>query len=297
MKIVPVVVAFIAIMLVGFFAFSTRIEPGYVGVQVNTWGSGQGVNDIALKTPGRIWYQPWKTDIIKFPTFMQTAVWTAGEDESSPNDESISFPVEGQPVSTDVALTYTINPSQVPHIYVKFHQELETIQDSYLRNLVRKTLSDIASKYSQDSFIANQSTFMAQVREDLSKKLEKEGFLVDAITFTTAPRYPDSMVSAINERNKATQVALQKERELAQTTAEAAKTVASAKGTAEARLTTAKANAEAIIMEAEAEAKAIRLKTAALNEHYINYSKIQKWDGAMPKYTGTGGMILQIPSN
>src|ERR1700677_2475962 len=47
----------------------TKVEPGYVGIKVNNWGSQKGVQDYPLKT-GMVFYNPLTEDMYDFPTFM-----------------------------------------------------------------------------------------------------------------------------------------------------------------------------------------------------------------------------------
>ena len=75
-------------LIAGIVAISTftgcdRVEPGYVGIKVNQWGSQKGVNDFPLVTGG-VFYNPITEDIYKFPTFMQNAVWTKASTPGSP---------------------------------------------------------------------------------------------------------------------------------------------------------------------------------------------------------------------
>ena len=58
----------------------------------------------------------------------------------------------------------------------------------------------------------------------------------------------------------------------------------------EKNLTAAGHDAEAIKIRAEAEAYAIERVKEELTARYIDFSRIQKWNGALPKFTG-GGVI------
>jgi len=92
----------------------TRINAGYVGVEVNLAGSQRGAQDIPVRT-GWVFYSPLKTQVIEFPTFVQTVKWTADINEGHPvNEELIFNSREGQEVRTDVSLSYAIDPARVP---------------------------------------------------------------------------------------------------------------------------------------------------------------------------------------
>ncbi len=62
----------IAGVLLLFLSFSIweRIDAGHVGVKVNLYGDGKGVDDVTEVT-GLVFYNPFTTKIIEFPTFVQ----------------------------------------------------------------------------------------------------------------------------------------------------------------------------------------------------------------------------------
>ena len=47
-----------------------RIDAGHVGVKVNLYGSGKGVDDVTECT-GVVFYNPLSTKIYEFPTYIQ----------------------------------------------------------------------------------------------------------------------------------------------------------------------------------------------------------------------------------
>jgi regulator of protease activity HflC (stomatin/prohibitin superfamily) len=67
-----------------------------------------------------------------------------------------------------------------------------------------------------------------------------------------------------------------------------------AAGQADAKLLQAKAEAEAIRLKGEAEATAIRAQAEALREnpHLIELRKVERWDGSVPQWNGTGPLPL-----
>jgi regulator of protease activity HflC (stomatin/prohibitin superfamily) len=101
----------------------TRIEAGYVGVEINLAGSQRGAQDIPART-GWVFYSPLKTQVIAFPTFVQPVKWTADVNEGHPINEELVFnSKEGQEVRADVSLSYAIEPAKVPEFYVKYRTD------------------------------------------------------------------------------------------------------------------------------------------------------------------------------
>ena len=65
---------------------------------------------------------------------------------------------------------------------------------------------------------------------------------------------------------------------------------------ADKKIITAKAEAEAILAQAQAQADANKLLEESLSDKVIAYEQIQKWNGVMPKVTGSNsGMLINVP--
>jgi hypothetical protein len=72
------IAALLIAMLLGLFLVRvTRIEAGHVGVEINLAGKQRGASEIPVRT-GWVVYSPLSTQIIEFPTFVQTVKfsWT-----------------------------------------------------------------------------------------------------------------------------------------------------------------------------------------------------------------------------
>ena len=68
-----------------------RICAGHVGIKVNMAGGQRGVEDFPTIT-GWIFYLPFLTQVVEYPTFMQTATWTGDATSGLKGiDVSISF--------------------------------------------------------------------------------------------------------------------------------------------------------------------------------------------------------------
>ncbi|HYJ37468.1 MAG TPA: hypothetical protein VEV87_02585, partial [Chitinophagaceae bacterium] len=75
--------------------------------------------------------------------------------------------------------------------------------------------------------------------------------------------------------------------------AENQKLVAIAEG--EKRIAQARADSAALVIQAAGEAESIRRKQVSLNQNYIDYLKVQKWDGKLPQVqSGSNGLLFQI---
>ena len=91
---------------------------------------------------------------------------------------------------------------------------------------------------------------------------------------------------SINAKIEATQRALLRDNEVAQSKAEAEKLRVAAQGEADARLTRARAEAEAI---------AIKAKALRDNPDVLKLNAIEKWDGKLPVYSAGGAPTPFLP--
>ncbi|MEK7630866.1 MAG: prohibitin family protein [Patescibacteria group bacterium] len=275
------------ITAVGMMGGCTRIEPGHVGIVVNQMGSEKGVQDYTAQT-GVIWYNPATQDVLEYPTFVQTAVWTHNTQEGSPNNEEIIFSdKDGLAIAIDLSISWYLDAAKVPSFYVKFRSDdLETFTHGFLRNVARDHFNDVGPLYGAEQHMGvKREEFMLAVRKRVNDQLAQYGVVIEQFGVIGAPRPPEAVTTALNAKVKATQDAIRVENELRQETAEAQKAVAKANGTAAARLLNAKAEAEANLLVAK-----------SITPELIQWRAIEKWNGARPMVEGVGsGMILQIP--
>jgi regulator of protease activity HflC (stomatin/prohibitin superfamily) len=272
----------------------TRIEAGHVGVEINLAGQQRGASEIPIRT-GWVVYSPLTTQIIEFPTYVQTVKWTKDVDEGHPINEEMGFnSKEGMEIFVDVSLSYAIEPSKVPDFYVKYRvDDLDRFTHGILRDIVRNSLNEVASTYVvEDIYGEKKATFLNQVEAMIQSKLTPVGVGVQQFGFIGAPRVPTVIATAITAKAQAIQQAERARNELATTQAEAAKKIAEAEGDAKSQVT-----------RAQGEADSNRIRQASLTPQLLELRRLEnaralidKWDGRLPSVqSGQGGMILQLP--
>jgi regulator of protease activity HflC (stomatin/prohibitin superfamily) len=276
-------VLMLVVVFMGRLVFATRIQPGYVGIKVNTMGDNKGVEKNVTDVSGLVWHNPFTSDIIQYPTFVQDIVY-----------EDFAFSVEGQPVSVNVGFNYSVQSDKASSIYIKYRKGVEDLQTQFLQKKVREGFNTVAGKYKIDEFLMNQPKFMGEVKDYITKSLNTEGFNVDAVTFTSAPTYNDQIKKAITAKINATQKAETLVRELEQTQASMEKLKAQAEGEKQARITEAQGKAEATLIQAKADAEAIKLRKQELTAEYIEFTKASRWDGVLPQVSSDTGIMLNL---
>lgn len=271
------------VMLLLLSSCTTRIGPGHVGIEVDMSGTQRGVQDFTLKT-GRIWYNPYSTQIIEYPTYMQTAVWTKNKDEGRNQDEEITFTTkDSMIVSIDISLSYALDEKKIPDFYVKFrNDDLEMFTHGFLRNVARDCFNEIAGKFAVEQIMGDNGEFLLQARTCTQEQVEPFGVIISQFGPIGAPRPPATVIEAINLKVQAQQIALQKQNEVMQAKADADKAVAMAIGQADSN----------------------KKLTESLSPNLLEWRKlaieekaIEKWTGDMPKVmSGNGQMLFNIPT-
>ena len=261
----------LSLLLVASVAACSYVPAGNVGVKVNLLGGDKGV-DSEVVGVGRYWLG-WNEELYLFPTFMQNYVWTAGVDEGSPNDESISFQTaDGMTANADLGISYSIDPDKVAVIFQTYRRGVEEITDTFLRNMVRDALVKQASnKPIEYVYGAGKSELLAAVQKDVSDQVGPLGINIGKIYWIGEIRLPQTVIDSINAKNAATQMAQQRLNEVQQSKAEADKKIEDARGVA-----------ESILKVAEAQAKANKVLAESITPEFIQYQALEKWNGVLP---------------
>ena len=282
-------------LLPSFLVGITRIEAGSVGIEVNLAGSQRGASEIPVRT-GWVFYSPLTTQVIEFPTYVQTVKWTRDLNEGHPVNEEMGFnSKEGMEIFADVSLSYAIEPNKVPDFYVKYRvTTLESFTHGILRDIVRNSLNEVASTYTvEDIYGEKKATFLRQVEQQIQAKVANVGVGVQQFGFIGAPRVPGVIAQAITAKAQAIQEAERAKNELATTQAEAAKKIAEAEG-----------DAKSAVTRAQGEAHANRIRQNSLTPQLLELRRlenqralIEKWNGQLPTVQAgqNSGLMLQLP--
>ena len=272
----------------------TRIGAGFVGVEVFLSGSQRGPAEIPIKT-GWVFYSPLRSQIIEFPTYVQTVKWTRDPNEGHPTNEEMSYnSKEGMEIYSDVSLSYAIDPKMVPDFYLKYRvSNLEVFTHGILRDVVRNSLNEVASTYSvEEIYGVHKAEFLHKVSALIQEKLTPVGVGIQQFGFIGAPRVPEVISAAITGKAQAIQNAERAQNELAQTQAEAAKKIAEADG-----------DAKSEVARAQGEAEANRIRQASITPQLLELRKLEnqkalidRWNGQLPQVESGGGngIMLQL---
>lgn len=259
----------VAAFILGLFSMTSceRIDAGHVGVKVNLYGDGKGIDDVTEVT-GWVLYNPFTTKIVEFPTFVQHKEYKHnGED--SPDESFVVNSKDGSEFHVSPLLNYSVKREKVPYIFGKYRVTLDEIESGFLKTAVYDAFRVVANSYTADELISNREQFEVKVRKVLETHLLPEGFIL--AQFTSNLVYPETFKKAIEAKNNAVQSALTAENRVKQAEAEAKIKIAQAEGNAQAMLTSAKAEAEAN-----------RMKQQTITPMLLQLEYINKWNGVLP---------------
>ena len=276
----------LAVTLLVAFASCTRISPTEAGFKINNSGDYRGIDSLPLLT-GWQFYTPFFSYVVTMPTTQQHIVWSEDENEGSKPNEHITVACQGGAgFKIDVGLNYRVNPSKASKIYLKYRtDDLESITQTYLRNVVRGSMQDVSGTLTVDSVLNNLPAFEQAIRTKIAQRFEAEGFMLDNYSILKQPTPTDAnLQAAINAKIKAKQDAETSKMQLQQSIAEANKQVAKARGDSATK-----------VINAMGEAEAVRKIQQVLTPTYVEYIKATRWNGVQPSVVGGGaGMILQL---
>jgi regulator of protease activity HflC (stomatin/prohibitin superfamily) len=277
-------IAFIVLVFIIFIVCIgvTRIGPGHVGIKVNMAGDQRGVSDFP-QTTGWVFYNRFSTQIFEYPTYMQMARWTSNKDEGSPLNEEVTFnSKDGAKISGDISLAFTLNPAKVPHFYVRFRSDdLTVFTHGYLRSLARNEFNKYGPHYTAEEIYATKTeALINDVHKALNDMLDSVGVQIDQFGFIGAPRPPENIVNAINQKIQATQDAQRAQNEVATVEAQARKAIAKAEG----------------------ESKSNQIMSSSITSNLLEWRRLQlqqmqieKWKGDMPQVISSGqGMLMNL---
>lgn len=239
------------------FTSCERIDAGCEGIKVNLYGDDKGVGDVALVT-GRVFYNPFTTSVYEYETYVKTVDYPAFTINAK----------DGSEFKVDPTISLKIIDGKSPEVFKKYRKELDKVIEGTLFNYVRDAFRIQLNNFTTDYIVSNRDSIERAIETHLTAALKKENFQLEQLT--SGLSYPQTIVDAVNAKNKAVQQAMQVENEVK----------------------VAEAQAKKLIVAAEAEYKANELKTKALTPAILQQLWIEKWDGKLPIY-GTAPTLFK----
>jgi regulator of protease activity HflC (stomatin/prohibitin superfamily) len=234
-----------------------RIDAGHEGIKVSLYGSDKGVNDVALVT-GMVWYNPFMYTVHEYPTFVQTVDYEPFTINAK----------DGSEFTVDPTISLKIVDGKAPIIFTKYRKSVDHIINGPLYNHVRDAFRVQLNKFTTDEIVSMRDSIENAVEQQLISTLNKENFQLEQLT--SGLKYPQTIVDAVNLKNKAIQQAMQVENEVK----------------------VAEAQAKKLVVAAEAEKKANELRQQSLTPEILQKMWIEKWKGDVPAVVTNGNQMM-----
>lgn len=261
-----------------------RIPAGYVGVIYNM------SNGVENKTLSQGWHMVAPTKhVTKYSVSMEQAFLAKGidtdGDKDDDKDNSFSIPTsDGKTVNVDLEFSYHFDASKLPKTFTQFKgQNGKTIEDTFIKSKMKSWSQEISADYSViDIYGSERAKLNRAVLDHTKQNFAPYGIVIDSVNF--------SRISLDSQTAKAIQNRINAQQDL-----ETAK-VAKQRAEVEAQKAVIEAQGKAKVTEvgAKAEADANKLKQSTLNNTIVQYEAVKKWNGELPKVSGSSSNILDV---
>ena len=234
-----------------------RVDAGHIGIKVNLVGNERGVSDYTYKT-GWVVYNTWTENLFEFPTYQQHIDYGA---------QSV-ITKGGFNATIKPSFNYSLVPNAVGDMFVNLRLSIKEVEQGWLMTAIVGSVNDVANKWNVDSIFNNREQFEAAIIQECNKRVSK-WFVISQLRTNITP--PEELQKSIIDKTQAIQEVQVAENQKKVAEAEADRKIAVAKG-----------DSAQLVIGAKAEAEAFKIKQQQLTPLYVEYLKIQKWDGSLP---------------
>jgi len=189
-----------------------------------------------------------------------------------------------QTVSTEVTVNYHPSVESIQHLYKEVGLDYE---NRIIQPAIEEVVKQVTANYNAEELITKRPLVKSDIEVEITERLHEFDIQTDVVSITDF-QFSALFAQAIESKVEAEQKAFKAENDLRRIQVEALQSEAVAQGIAKAN-----------IAQAEGEALAIRIINQALasNPWYLEWLKIQAWDGTLPLVVGQGGTpFIQIPT-
>lgn len=266
--------AMLALVFAATVTSCTVVDNSEIGLRYKKFSVTEQGKLEAENVTGYTWYNPFTERVFTYPVYIQRVDY---KPFTVTTRDAAEFHM-------DPVLAYQLDRDKAVYVFNKYRKSLDEIEAGYMRTCIYDAYRICANKYTSDELMANRAQFEKDVRDMLNKSLGDEGFTVTEFTSQITP--PESLRKTIDEKNQAVQNALRAENQVKEAEANAKIAIAKAQG-----------EADALKIQADGEAYYNRTVAASLNPLLVQQYAIEKWDGDLPMYTGSGAVpFIQIGS-
>lgn len=265
--IIGIVIVVIIVSMIAMAGFRT-VESGTVGLKT-TFGQ---VQEQPLQ-PGMHIVNPFADNVIPMSIRVNTVTQDAGAASKDLQDVRIS-----------VTVNYRIGADSAVTIFKTLGLDYPT---KIISPRVSESVKAVSAKFNAGELITQRETVRTQIENLLRTSVQSYNIVVTGVTITNF-QFSQAFTDTIEQSQVARQQLVTQQNVLEKVRIDA-----------QQKVVNANANKNATIAEAEGQAQAIILVNEALSKspNYIEYQKVNKWDGVLPKVNGQNGNIITLPDS
>lgn len=267
---IVVAVCVVLALIIGFASCTVVIDAGHTGV-VSTFGR---ISTDVLQE-GFHFKTPWQQVIKMDNRIVKLEVATE------------AFSSDLQTVSVNLAVNYRVDTAMSYSIIKNVGRSYEGV---LVTPTVNEVLKSIIANYTAEKSIANRALISASIIDALNTKLNPSGIYVQDINIIDFD-FSDTYIQAIEAKQVAEQQKLKAQIEQDQLTMEKSAQAQRDIIAAEAALEVSKIEAEAVEYAGQKEAAANKAIAESITPELVEYYKIQRWNGELPRITGAETII------
>jgi regulator of protease activity HflC (stomatin/prohibitin superfamily) len=229
------------------------VSAGELGVKTQ-WGATTG----EVLNPGLHFVWPIAGGVQRMST--QTHVFGVDGAESASHDLQV--------VHTTVAVNYHLDPESVEKIYTTLGPGF-TYRDRIMRPSVFEVMKASTSRYPAGNLITDRPKVKENIETMLASRLLPYGIVVEGVNITNFD-FSDEFNHSIEQKVIAEQLSDKARNDLERI----------------------KIEKDQQITQAQAQAESIRIRSEALaqNQRLVEWEAVQRWNGVLPIYTGSGAI-------
>lgn len=268
------IIAFIGLLITFIHPFKIeRVDSGNVALLVNLTGSDRGVSKIEYKS-GWVFYNDWINRLYEYPTYQQHVDY-----------DTINVITKGGFVaSIRPSFNYSLIPGQISDMFSTLRKPLSDIENQWLYNALISSVNDVSNTWTIDSIFNQREKFEVCIIKEVNERTSK-WFNITQLRTNIMP--PNALKEAIESKTRAIQNVQIAENNKKVAIARAAEKIAIAKG-----------DSADLVIRALASAQEVKITQQQLTPLYIEYLKIQRWNGAYPTtILGSSSQVLMSLPN
>lgn len=277
-----------ALVLIPLNAGLVLIQPNEIGVVFNQAGRGDSAL-LAPIQPGLSWVVPFRDKVEVYDIGQQSVTMATTTESNQAGHAAVSAVTkDGQAISVDVTVIYTIDKARVNDIHRNWQK---TYQDGFIVAQTRSDVRNATSLYSAEQiYSGGRAALEAEIVDKLSKEFAIQGFLLTNVLIRDIAFSPE-FTSAIEQKQIAQQQAEQAKFRVQQALQEAEKARVDAQGLADASVIAAEGEAKSITIKAQAQSEALDLinQVLAQNPNLLQWQYINQLSDQVK--------LIIIPSN